>query len=145
MMVYNVGMRRPSKTPLPSEAEANSLTAAQWLEVVGTQAARIQSLEQRVAWFERQMFGSKSERLSALQNSQQLSLTEPDPAITAGAKGKTHKVTAHVRHVKPDPVGDAESMPFFDETRVPIQVIRVPNPEVAGLGVPISTKSCPRR
>jgi len=38
-----------------------------------------------------------------------------------------------VRHVKPDPVGDAESVPFFDETRVPIQVIRVPNPQTAGL------------
>jgi len=126
-------MSSTSKTPLPNEAEANSLTAAQWLEVVRTQAARIESLEQRVAWFERQMFGSKSERLSVLQSSHQLSLTEPDPTIATATNGKTHKVAAHVRHVKADPVGDAESVPFFDETRVPIQVIRVPNPETCGL------------
>jgi len=111
----------------------NSLTATQWLEVVKAQAARIESLEQRVAWFERQMFGSKSERLSVLQNSQQLSLTEPDPVNTAAVSGKSHKVAAHLRHAKPDPVGDAESVPFFDETRVPIQVIRVPHPEAQGL------------
>lgn len=111
----------------------NSLSATQWLEVVKAQAARIESLEQRVAWFERQMFGSKSERLSVLQNSQQLSLTEPDPVNTAAVSGKSHKVAAHLRHAKPDPVGDAESVPFFDETRVPIQVIRIPNPEASGL------------
>ena len=119
--------------PLPSETEMNSLSAAQWLEVVRTQAARIENLEQRVAWFERQMFGSKSERLSLLQNSQQLSLTAPDPVNTTAESGKAHKVAAHLRRVKPDAVGDAESVPFFDETRVPIQVIRVPNPEVRGL------------
>src|SRR5882757_3730 len=122
-----------SQTPSPSEAEQNSLSAAQWLEVVRAQAARIESLEQRVAWFERQMFGSKSERLSVLQNSQQLSLTEPDPLQTKAGKGKTHTVSAHVRHVKPDAVGEAESVPFFDETRVPVQVIQVPNPQIQGL------------
>jgi hypothetical protein len=122
-----------SKTPLPSEAEMNSLSAAQWLEVVHTQAARIESLEQRVAWFERQMFGSKSERLSVLQNSQQLSLTEPDPLQPKVSPGKAHKVAAHLRHVKPDQVGEAESVPFFDETRVPVQIIRVPNPQAQGL------------
>src|SRR5882724_8906304 len=91
---YNVGMPDTSKTPSPSDAEMNSLSAAQWLEVVRTQAARIESLEQRVAWFERQMFGSKSERLSVLQNSQQLSLTEPDPLQSKVGTGKAHEVAA---------------------------------------------------
>jgi transposase len=111
----------------------NSLSAAHWLEVVRAQASRIESLEQRVAWFERQMFGSKSERLSLLQNSQQLSLTEPDLLHMKAGTGKAHKVAAHFRHVKPDPVGEAESVPFFDETRVPVQIIRVPNPQVQDL------------
>ena len=35
----------------------NSLTPAQWLEVVRSQANRIETLEQRLAWFERQLFG----------------------------------------------------------------------------------------
>ena len=50
----------------------SSLTPAQWLEMVRSQAATIESLQQRLAWFERQVFGSKSERLSVLENSQQL-------------------------------------------------------------------------
>jgi transposase len=81
-------------------------------------------------WFERQMFGSKSERLSVLQNSQQLSLTEPDPLQTKAGKDKARTVSAHVRHVKPDLVREAESVPFFDETRVPVQIIQVPNPQI---------------
>lgn len=38
----------------------HSLTPAQWLDVVRSQANRIETLEQRLAWFERQIFGSKA-------------------------------------------------------------------------------------
>jgi hypothetical protein len=65
----------------------DSLTPAQWLEVVRSQANRIETLEQRLAWFERQVFGNKSERLSVLQNAQQLPLAtmsaEESPTTTA--------------------------------------------------------------
>jgi hypothetical protein len=65
-----------------------------------------------------------------LQNPQQLSLTEPDPQPIKAVAGKAHKVAAHFRHVKADPVSEAESVPFFDETRVPVQTIPVDNPQI---------------
>jgi hypothetical protein len=69
-------MSNATPTQLPSQAEINSLTPAQWLEMVRSQAATIEVLQQRLAWFERQVFGSKSERLSVLENPQQSALAE---------------------------------------------------------------------
>ena len=42
-------------------------------------------------------------------------------------------VTAHTRRVREDDVGETESVPFFDETRVPVETIAVPNPHAQGL------------
>lgn len=111
----------------------NRFTAAQWFEVVRSQAATIESLQQRLAWFERQVFGSKSERLSVVQNAQQLTLAELLSGDKRTALAKVHTVAAHTRRVREEDVGDAESVPFFDETRVPIETITVPNPHAQGL------------
>jgi transposase len=109
------------------------LTPAQWREVTRLQAARIQTLEHRVAWFERQFFGSKSERLSLLENPTQLSLSEALGEAQKAATAKTHTVAEHARRAKSPEVGEAESVPFFDESRVPIETIRVPNSITEGL------------
>jgi len=43
-------------------------------------------------------------------------------------------VAAHTRRVPTsDAAADAESLPFFDESRVPIETIRLPNPEIEGV------------
>jgi transposase len=126
-------MSSTTKTALPDEAEMNSLTPAQWLEVVRSQANRIETLEQRLAWFERQVFGSKSERLSVLENAQQLSLAPMNSAESSTA-AKLRTVSAHTRRVQQkDEIGEADSVPFFDETRVPVETITVPNPHTQGL------------
>jgi transposase len=99
-------MSNATGKPLPSEAEMSNLTPAQWLEVLRSQAATIDSLQQRLAWFERQVFGSKSERLAVLENPQQLALGE----LLSGEKkkaasAKVRAVSAHTRRVHEDDVG----------------------------------------
>lgn len=111
----------------------NSLNAAQWLEVVRSQAARIETLEHRLAWFDRQLFGNKSERLSVLKNPRQLALAEVLSGQSKATPANVGTVAAHTRRVREDDVGEAESVPFFDETRVPVETITVPNPQVRGL------------
>lgn len=126
-------MSNAAPEPLPSETEMNSLTPAQWQEMVRSQAATIESLQQRLAWFERQMFGSKSERLSVLENPQQLALAELLSVEKKAASAEVRAVAAHTRRVREDDVGEAESVPFFDETRVPVETIPVPDPHAQGL------------
>jgi transposase len=126
-------MSKATTTTLPSEAEMNSLTAAQWFEVVRSQATRIETLEHRLAWFERQLFGSKSERLSVLENPHQLALAEVLSGHSEATPTKVRTVAAHTRRMREDDVGEAESVPFFDETRVPVETIRVPNPQARDL------------
>ena len=48
---------------LPSEAEMASYNPAQFIALVQTLAATVQSLQVQLEWFQRQMFGTKSERL----------------------------------------------------------------------------------
>ena len=112
----------------------NSLTPSQWLEVVRSQANRIETLEQRLAWFERQIFGSKSERLSVLENAQQLPLAAMSSGETPATTAKLRTVSEYTRRVQQkDEVGAADSVPFFDETRVPVETITVLNPHTQGL------------
>jgi len=111
----------------------NSLTPAQWLEVVRSQAARIETLEHRLAWFERQLFGSKCERLAVLENPQQMALAEMLSGQSQATPAKVRTVAAHTRREHREDVGEAESVPFFDKTRVPVETITVPNPQAQGL------------
>jgi transposase len=112
-----------------------SYSPAQFIALVQTLAATVQSLQHQLEWFQRQMFGTKSERLRVLENAQQLALGEvlapPQEAVPA----KESLVAAHTRR-EPQPdaaVGEAESMPFFDEARVPVETIELPHPETEGL------------
>ncbi len=111
----------------------NSLTPVQWLQMVRSQATRIETLEHRLAWFERQLWGSKSERLSVLENPQQMALAEVLSGQSTASPAKVRTVSAHTRRVHEDDVGEAESVPFFDETRVPVETITVPNSKAQGL------------
>jgi transposase len=91
-------------------------------------------LRQQVAWFKRQVFGQKSER-RLIEHGEQGTLGEnfaaiPNPPIP----GKKSRVEGHERQAKPKHPGQPdESSPFFDETKVPVEVIQLPAPEAAGL------------
>ncbi len=112
-----------------------SFSQAQLLALVQTLTATVQSLQHQLAWFQRQMFGTRSERLRVLENAQQLGLGEvlaPPPQTVAV---KERVVASHKRRERQRDaaaVGEAESIPFFDEKRVPVETIEVPHPDLKG-------------
>ena len=99
--------------------------------------AAVQTLQHQLEWFKRQLFGSKSERFAPMPDPQQLHLGQvlgqdlPVPPSANG--GGEQQVPSHTRR-KPrsDFADDSASAPFFDEGKVPVQTIEVPNPETQG-------------
>ena len=92
--------------------------------------------DRQLAWFKRQVFGSKSERLQPVADAQQLNLGEivgelpvPPQAPKAGREVAGHTRRAPAR----DCAGDADVGSFFDPAQVEVQVINVPCPEAQGL------------
>jgi transposase len=119
---------------LPNPAELSGLSAPELLQVVQSLVGTVQSLQHQLEWFKRQHFGTKSERLKLLPNAQQLSLGEIVAAASTPPPPKTRAVAAHTRRIKtPEAAEEGESLPFFDETRVPIEIIELPAAETEGL------------
>lgn len=100
---------------------------------ITTQGQQIDSLKHQLAWFRRQVFGQKSERFVPEPDPTQMHLGEvfPVPAVVPEAR-KT--VPAHSRRVpKTDLANTGEVVPFFDESRVPVETIVVTSTEMQGL------------
>jgi transposase len=114
----------------PAAAAANP--PPDWAAERAELKERIAQLEQQVAWFQRQLFGEKSERRHLEPPPQQMSLGEALAPTTQPPPSRA--VAAHQRRLaaKPAEDGAAERL-FFDAERVPIEVIALPNPEIAGL------------
>ena len=68
---------------------------AQFIALVQTLGSTIQSLQHQLEWFQRQMFGTKSERLRVLENAQQLALGEVLSAPPQAVPAKERLVAAH--------------------------------------------------
>jgi len=108
--------------------------------VNASQAALIVDLQQQIValkhqldWLKRQLFGTKSERFVAL-DPQQMHLGEVVPLPVLAAPTPVQTVATHQRkQVMRDGAAEGEALPFFDESRVPIETITLANPEVAGL------------
>lgn len=121
-------------------APADRLDAlAAQIEALASQCEAAQrenaQLRARVAWFERQLFGSKSEKRLIAQDGAQGTLGEAFNATpeTALPPANKRRVAAHERSDRPkQPVGD-ESTLFFDENKVPVEVIHVPHPDIENL------------
>ena len=126
-------MQKPSPQPVPTETQIASLSPVEIRGIFQSQAQTIDALKHQLEWFKRQMFGAKSERLALLENTQQLPLAELAPSPESAAV-KVQSVAAHTRRASAgESVGEADSVPFFDEARVPIEIIPVPNREIEGL------------
>ena len=113
-----------------------ALTPSQMVKMLDEQSVEITQLRRQVAWFQRQIFGQKSERRIDLPASAQGSLGQDFSAIPeAPLPGKKSRVETHEREAKPKHPrnGGDESELFFDEAKVPVEVIVVPNPESEGL------------
>ena len=98
---------------------------------------QIKTLEHQLEWFKRQLFGSKSERFAAMADPQQMHLGQvlgqdlPVPPQTGAGE---QQVPSHTRR-KPrsDFADEGASALFFDESKVPVLQIELPNPEVKDL------------
>jgi transposase len=118
---------------MPAPALSTPLPPAEWAAEWAILLARIAQLEQQLAWFQRQLFGEKSERRHCEPPPEQLSLGaglgDPAPAATP-----TQAVAAHQRRPATKTKADGEEPAlFFDPERVPVETIAVPNPETADL------------
>ena len=118
---------------VPEAAELALLDAQRLAQMVLAQAAQIESLKGQIEWFRRQIFGQKSERHVPQPDAQQMHLGEL-MALEPRAPEPKQDVPAHQRRrARSDFADDKASAPFFDESKVPVVTIEVPNPEVEGL------------
>lgn len=126
-------MRRAAFTQSSNTTEVASLSTAELAALVQSQAATIDSLKHQLEWFKRQVFGVKSERYAPQPDPSQMHLGETFPVPTQLTE--QHKVVpAHTRRVaQRDSAREADALPFFDESRVPVQTIELPNPEIKDL------------
>lgn len=130
-MKYNFHMQADLNSAQSTPVDAPVLTPAQLVDLVSKLERDNVNLRRQVAWFQRQIFGQKSEK------------RHPDPEGVQGILGvgfdaipetplpaKKTVVTSHERKAKPVGDGADESSLFFDDKRVPVEVIAVPNPDM---------------
>ena len=111
-----------------------SLSRPQLVALVQSRDAAIDVLKHQLDWFKRQLFGPKSERFAPPPDPTQMHLGEVMPIPATPAANKQRQVPAHTRRVATRDLASAgDALPFFDESRVPVETIHVPNPEAAGL------------
>jgi transposase len=106
--------------------------------VIDRYKQQIQSLQHQLEWFKRQLFGSKSERFAPLPDPQQMHLGQvlgQDLPVPPGGSGPgEQQVPSHTRRrPRSDFADDSASVPFFDESKVPVLTIEVSAPEVKEL------------
>ena len=122
---------------IPSVEEAARFVPEQVVDLcrdlASTQRQR-DEFKQQLEWFKRQLFGSKSERRLKEVSSAQMSLGDLGTDAEAGVEPKRQVIAQHTRKAVVRGEEDAaESLPFFDETRVPVHTIEVAAAETAGL------------
>jgi transposase len=133
-MKYNFHMQADLNSAQFTPADAPALTPAQLVDLVCRLERDNVNLRRQVAWFQRQIFGQKSEK------------RHPEPVGVQGILGvgfdaipdtplpaKKTTVAAHERKAKPVGAGADESSLFFDDKRVPVEVIAVANPDMERL------------
>jgi hypothetical protein len=140
-------MDSPYSPPIPTLAEVACWTPERIVEQarenadlqhrIQTIEQQLQTLKQQLDWFKRQLFGQKSEKRLIEPNPAQMSLGElsvpealPEAAVQPVAAHTRRRSHTDFTQDKDDKDGSAL---FFDESRVPVETIAVPNPETEGL------------
>ena len=117
-----------------STAQSAPRGAPELEALVGKLSHENADLRRQVAWFQRQIFGQKSERrLQLMPDGMQASLGDAFDTLPAQPAPKKTRVEGHERQRQPKFPAADESTLFFDEQKVPVEVIHVPNPEAEGL------------
>ena len=133
-MKYNFDMPSDLDWAQSMHAEAPALTPAQLVDLVGKQEREIVNLRRQLAWFQGQIFGRKSEKRHLETAGVQGVLGVGFDAVPdTPLPGKKMVVAGHERERKPRHPNDGadESTLFFDDKRVSVEVIAVPNPDMA--------------
>ena len=127
-------MSSPSSSRSPDTAKVSSLSAAELTHLVHAQAQTIAALKHQLEWFKRQVFGNKSERFAPEPDPTQMHLGEVFP-VPATQPVPRKAVPAHTRRVrKTDLANVGDALPFFDESRVPVETITVVDAAMKQLG-----------
>jgi len=109
------------------------MSAAELAAVVRSQAEKIAALEHQLEWFRRQIFGQKSERFAPEADPSQMHLGETFPVPAAPAEERK-PIAAHTRRkTQRDGAESGEELPFFDESKVPVQTLTLVHADVKGL------------
>jgi len=95
-------------------------------------AIRIEELAAQVKWFQKQLFGEKSEKRIVESSPDQLFLGQQFQEETAPAQTETVKEHERKKRRSKSVDGDDQNL-FFDESVVPVEEVPVPNPEIEGL------------
>lgn len=133
MNTYHLGMSIAMSSRVPTAAEVAALEPHQVVTMLRSQANTIEALQRQIDWFKRQVFGAKSERFAPQPDPQQMHLGEDLP-VPPKPQQTGSTVPAHTRRKrKSDFADDRANAPFFDESKVPVQTIELPNPEVREL------------
>ena len=134
-------MHNAASTSTADLGDTASLSVPQLVALVHAKDAvvdklthKITTLEHQLDWFRRQIFGQKSERFAPLVDPQQLHLGQALPVPDALPVATAKPVVAHARKApRRDFAEDAESVPFFDESKVPMVEIGLSTPEIEAL------------
>jgi transposase len=116
-------MQSAASTGSSTLPEVTSMSAAELAALVRSQAETIAALQHQLDWFRRQIFGQKSERFAPEPDPTQMHLGEVLP-VPAQPVQEHKNIPAHTRRVaQKDAADTGEALPFFDESKVPIQTI----------------------
>jgi transposase len=110
------------------------MSPTQLQSLVQSQAEEIAALKHQLAWFRRQIFGQKSERLVPEPDPAQLHLGDTLAAVSVSPAESRKRIATHTRRVAlKDGADTGEALPFFDESKVPVQTIVLVDAEAEGL------------
>jgi transposase len=127
-------MQSAASTGSSTLTETPSMSAAELAAVVRSQAEKIAALEHQLEWFRRQIFGQKSERFAPEPDPSQMHLGETFPVSAAPVEERKKAIGAHTRRtVQRDCAESGEELPFFDESKVPVQTLSLVHADVQGL------------
>src|ERR1700679_3764106 len=121
-----------TETPSMSVADLPALARSQ-AQTIAVQDEKITALEHQIEWFRRQIFGQKSERFAPEPDPSQMHLGQTFP-VPAAAVEERKPIAAHTRRAgQHDGAESGEEVPFFDESKLPIQTPTLVHADVEGL------------
>ena len=118
-------MQSASLTDSRDTQKVTDASSTELVNLVRSQAQTIVELKHQLEWFKRQIFGNKSERFAPQPDPTQMHLGEV-LLVPSALPDVRQSVPGHTRRVpQRDAANTAEALPFFDESRVPVETITV--------------------